>query len=81
MTQYVHAKAIKVLYGLDGQGRINILERKDGLYEFRAYVEQYDEYGGCTYWSPTHHSGLYSSALEAELGAYSEVHWLCQPRS
>jgi hypothetical protein len=72
---YAHAKIIKVLEACDGKARVNILERKDGLYEFRAYVERYEEYPNERepYWSPTAYSGLYAVLEDAERDALNEV--------
>ncbi|MDR3465198.1 MAG: hypothetical protein P4M07_04560 [Xanthobacteraceae bacterium] len=73
--EYAHAKIRKVFESSDRKARVNVLERQDGLFEFRAYVERYEE---GAYWSPTEISGLYESAEEAERGALNEVPWLRQ---
>ena len=78
--EYVHAKIVKVIEKGDGKSKVNVLERNDGLFEFRAYVEQHDDgpYSSGPYWSPTFYSGLYASAEEAERDALNQVHWLRQ---
>ena len=79
--KYLHAKVIKVLENADSKSRVNILERNDGLFEFRAYIERSDDgpYSSGPYWSPTSHSGIYSSAEDAERDARAQVHWLNSP--
>ena len=72
---YRHAQIINVLKSDDGKVRVDLLERNDGLFEFRAYVERYEEgpYAGDPYWSPTVNSGLYASAEDAKRDALNEV--------
>lgn len=79
--EYGYAKVIKVLEAVDGKSRVNILERNDGLFEFRAYIEKSDDgpYSSGPYWSPTLDSGIYSSAEFAERDARAQVHWLKSP--
>jgi hypothetical protein len=79
--EYAHAKIVKVLDNDDGKERVNILERSDGLFEFRSYVEQTEDgpYASGPYWSPRLHSGLYLSAEEAERDARPQVPWLQSP--
>ena len=76
--KYIHAKVIKVIEKDDRKSRVNILERNDGHFEFRAYVEQSDDgpYASGPYWSPTLYSGIYSSAEDAERDACAQVNWL-----
>jgi hypothetical protein len=74
---YRHAQIISVLKSDDGKVRVDVLERNDGLFEFRAYVERYEE-EPCAgdpywYWSPTVNSGLYASAEDAKRDALNEV--------
>ena len=73
--QYIHAKVTKVLDSSDGKTRVTILARNDGLFEFRAYVERYEEgpFAGDPYWSPTVYSGLYGTIDDAERDALNEV--------
>jgi hypothetical protein len=69
---YIHAKIINVLKSNDGKTRVDLLERDDGLFEFRTYVECYEiggPYDGEPYWSPTVNSGLYASIEDAERDA------------
>lgn len=79
--EYLHAKVVKVLENGDGKARLNILERRDGLFEFRSYVEVTDDrpYFSGAYWSPRLRSGLFLSAEEAERDARSQVPWLQSP--
>jgi hypothetical protein len=75
---WTHAKSIRTIERADGKARVYILERNDGLYEYRGEAEIVgDEYEGI-YWSPTEHSGLCASADEAERNARDEVPWLGQ---
>jgi hypothetical protein len=75
---WTHAKSIKMIERADGKARVDILERNDGLYEYRGAAEIVgNEYEGI-YWSPTEHSGLYASAEEAERAAFEDVPWLRQ---
>jgi hypothetical protein len=75
---WTHAKAVKVIDRADGKARVYILERKDGLYEYRGEAEIVgDEYEGI-YWAPTEFSGLHASADDAERAAFNEVPWLRQ---
>jgi hypothetical protein len=68
---YIHAKVISKFEGSDGKTRVDLLERNDGLFEFRAYVERYLEepHLGEPYWSPTVSSGLYASVEDAQRDA------------
>jgi len=74
-VQYIHAKVTKVLDSSDRKTRVNVLARNDGLFEFRAYVERYEEgpFAGEPYWSPTVHSGLYETIEDAERDALNVV--------
>ena len=76
--QYVHANVVKLFEKGDRKSRVEILERNDGKFEFRAFEERIDDgpYAPGPYWSPTLHSGLYSSAEEAERDALAQVNWL-----
>lgn len=78
---YVHAKVIKVLESDDRKEKVEILERHDGLFEFRYGVERND--GGLSssgpYWSTVWYSGLYSKADETECDARAQVSWLRTP--
>jgi hypothetical protein len=75
--RYAHAKVIKLLEDGDRKARVNILERNDGLFEFRAYEERNDDgpYASGPYWSPTLYSGLYLNAEEAERDALAQLNW------
>jgi hypothetical protein len=67
---YIHAQIIKVIESSDRKARVEVLKRNDGLFEFRASVECYED---GYYWAPTLNSGLYASVEEAERDALHEV--------
>lgn len=73
--EYAHARIIKVLEKDDRKTRVVTLERNDGLFEFRIYVERNDDgpYHSGPYWAPTLNSGLYATAGEAEREALDQV--------
>jgi hypothetical protein len=72
---YVDGKVFKQITSSDGERCLDIVARNDGLFQFRAYDRQEDEYLG-TYWSPSHQSGLYDRADLAEAAALREIPWL-----
>jgi hypothetical protein len=75
---WTHAKSIKTIERADGKARVYILERNDGLYEYRGEVELVGNEYESIYWSPAERSGLYASAEEATRGAFDDVPWLRQ---
>lgn len=69
---YIHAKIINAFESNDGKVRVDLLQRNDGLFEFRAHVERYEDggpYDGQPYWLPTVNSGLYASVEDAKRDA------------
>lgn len=74
--KWTHAHSIKVIERPNGKAKVYILERDDGLYEYRGYAE-FDE-DGYVYWGPAEMSGLHDTAESAERDAFSEVPWLRQ---
>jgi hypothetical protein len=69
---YIHAKIVSVFDTSDGKARVDLLERNDGFFEFRAYAEHYESggpYEGQPYWLPTVNSGLYASVEDAKRDA------------
>jgi hypothetical protein len=72
-VSYLHAKVIKVLESSNHKIRVEVLERNDGLFEFRAYVERFEEFTEELYWSPTLESGIYANVEDAERDALNEV--------
>ncbi len=64
--KYTHGTVTKFIQSADGKGRVDIVARDDGLFEFRAYQLTETDPPGDTYWLPTHNSGLYDLAEEAE---------------
>jgi hypothetical protein len=87
---YRHAKILKVFESDDRKARVELLERKDCLYEFKSLVERwdYEEYEGPyegykrrSYWLEEFYAGLYETAEEAERAALAEVSWLRLSRS
>jgi hypothetical protein len=72
--KWTHAHSIKVIERADGKAKVYILERNDGLYEYRGFAEFNED--GETYWGPAEMSGLHDSAEHAELDAFHEVPWL-----
>ena len=69
---YLHAKVIKV-FESNHKVRVEVLERNDGLFEFRAYAERFEEFAEELYWSPTLESGIYANVGDAERDALNEV--------
>ena len=67
-------RCIKSIEKRDGDAKLFIMERDDGLYRFVA--ERLAEELGETYWEPCDSSGLYQSADAAERAAEKEVLWL-----
>jgi hypothetical protein len=72
---YVHADIVREVLSVDGKSKVDFLKRRDGLYEFRGYVEKVE---GELYWSPIEHSGLYSTPEEAERSAIAQMAWLAK---
>jgi hypothetical protein len=72
-VSYLHAKIINVFESSNRKVRVDVLERNDGLFEFRAYAERFEEFTEEFYWSPTLDSGIYASAEEAKRDALNEV--------
>jgi hypothetical protein len=70
---YLHAKIINVLESSNRKVRVDVLERNDGLFEFRVYAERFEEFTEEFYWSPTLESGIYASVEDAERDALNEV--------
>jgi hypothetical protein len=72
-VSYLHAKVIKVFESSNHKVRVEVLERNDGLFEFRAYAERFEEFTEELYWSPTLESGIYANVEDAERDALNEV--------
>ena len=70
---YLHAKIINVLESSNRKVRVDVLERNDGLFEFRVYAERFEEFTEEVYWSPTLESGIYANVEDAERDALNEA--------
>jgi len=57
----------------DGLQRMNV-ESSGALFRFTE--DSYFTEDGYSFWTPTHFSGLYSSADDAEKAAHQELPWL-----
>jgi hypothetical protein len=74
-------KVIKRIVSQDGQRRMTVSRTPNDLFRFSedTFVTEDPPAASMdplTYWSPSHMSGLYASAEEAEKAAYMELPWL-----
>lgn len=72
---YTHGTVFKLIESADGKNYVDIVSRRDGLFEFRAYDFKHGEYEG-DYWEASYISGLYAGADVAESEARKTVPWL-----
>jgi len=70
---YSHAEIVREVLRGDEKANVDFLKRRDGLYEFRGYVERVEIE---PYWSPAERSGLYATLEEAEQSATTQIPWL-----
>jgi hypothetical protein len=68
-------KEIRQVISVDGQRRMRVNLTPNNLFRFFEETWVIDEEEG-EYWSPSHMSGVYASAEEAERAARLELPWL-----
>ena len=67
---------IRRVVSTDGKRRMTVKLTPNSLFRFFEDTLAYDDDNDIAYWSPSHMSGLYASADDAERAAYSELPWL-----
>lgn len=74
------SECIKAASTAEGQRRVEIMRRDDGLFYFEemSQVAGDPPYDPDLYWMPTYVSGLHGSAEEAEREARSVLKWFAK---
>jgi hypothetical protein len=71
----VKGTVLKRITSSDRQHYLDVVARSDGLFEFRAYSFERDEYAS-GYWAPSQQSGVYDRPELAEADARTIVSWM-----